>query len=59
MKKQRYELIAGKSAKFWEVGVVGKVITTAFGRIGTEGQSTTKEFPSDDDLPQRNGGCLI
>ena len=46
MKKQRYVLIAGKSAKFWEVGVVGKVMTTADGRIGTKGQSTTKEFPT-------------
>ena len=46
MKKQRYELIAGKSAKFWEVSVKGSSMTTAYGRIGTKGQSSVKEFLS-------------
>ena len=48
MKKQRYELIAGKSAKFWEVQVKGSSMTTAYGRIGTKGQSSTKKFADAD-----------
>ena len=42
----RYELIRGKSAKFWEIAVNGKAHTTTYGRIGTAGQSTTKSFDS-------------
>ena len=48
MRKQRYELISGKSAKFWEVQIKRSSMTTAYGRIGTKGQSTTKEFASAD-----------
>ena len=46
MKKQRYELISGKSAKFWEVYVRGSSMTTAYGRVNTKGQRTVKEFES-------------
>jgi len=48
MKKQRYELISGKSAKFWEVYVRGSSMTTTYGRVKTKGQSTVKKFPSPD-----------
>lgn len=43
---QRYELTAGTSAKFWEAGAEDSVLIVRFGRIGTQGQSKTKSFPS-------------
>lgn len=43
----RYEFSDGKSNKFWEIELQGKAFTTTYGRIGTSGQSTTKEFGSD------------
>ena len=43
---QRYELTAGSSAKFWEAGTEDSVLIVRFGRIGTQGQSKTKLFPS-------------
>lgn len=41
---QRYELIEGTSSKFWEVAVKGSDLVVCFGRIGTAGQSKTKNF---------------
>ncbi len=42
----RYELIEGSSSKFWEVEVSGADLTVRFGRIGTAGQSKTKDLGS-------------
>ncbi len=42
----RYELVEGKSSKFWEVEVEGKDLHLAWGRIGTNGQEKTKSFAS-------------
>jgi DNA ligase 1 len=39
-----FEFIQGDSAKFWEVTVKGSEVTTAWGKIGTDGRSTTKAF---------------
>lgn len=44
MDKRYFEYIGGTSAKFWEVGVVGRQVTVRFGRIGTEGQTQVKDF---------------
>jgi predicted DNA-binding WGR domain protein len=44
MASKRFEFRDGKSSKFWEVGVGGSAVTVRFGRIGTEGQTTVKEF---------------
>ena len=41
---QRYELVAGASAKFWEVGREGGTVTVRFGRIGAAGQAQVKTF---------------
>ena len=41
---RRFELVEGKSSKFWEVETDGKTLTVRFGRIGTNGQTQTKEF---------------
>ena len=46
MAKQRYEFVAGSSSKFWEVSVSGSTLTVTFGRIGTDGRTTTKDLGS-------------
>ena len=43
---QYFELIEGKSAKFWEITSAGTSVTVRYGRIGTAGQSKTKTFPT-------------
>jgi predicted DNA-binding WGR domain protein len=47
-KTRLFELEDEKSSKFWEVCVDGNCLTTRWGRIGTQGQSKTKELPSSD-----------
>lgn len=42
----RYEFKDGKSNKFWEIELEEESYTTRWGRIGTDGQETTKEFDS-------------
>jgi DNA ligase-1 len=42
--KRYFELVEGKSSKFWEVEVRGLEMTTRWGRIGSAGQSKTKAF---------------
>jgi DNA ligase-1 len=42
---RRFELVEGKSAKFWEVGVTGNEMTTRAGKIGGLGRGTRKRFP--------------
>lgn len=44
----RYEFIDGSSKKFWEIVLDGSSFTTTYGRIGTDGQSSTKEYDSDE-----------
>ena len=43
---QRFELVDGKSSKFWEIKQHGSQYTVRFGRIGTEGQARTKDMGS-------------
>ena len=40
----RYELSEVTSNKFWEIELSGTSFTTRYGRIGTDGQETTKSF---------------
>jgi uncharacterized protein (TIGR02996 family) len=42
----RYEFSEGTSNKFWEIELEGSSFTTRYGRIGTDGQETTKDFKS-------------
>lgn len=42
--KRYFEFSDGNSNKFWEVELNGVSVTTRWGRIGSSGQSTTKEF---------------
>jgi predicted DNA-binding WGR domain protein len=44
---RRFELVEGKSSKFWEVGRDGSTYTVRYGRIGTQGQSLEKTAASD------------
>lgn len=46
---QRYEFSDGKSDKFWTIELSGSSHTVSYGRIGTNGQTKTKDFDSDDD----------
>jgi predicted DNA-binding WGR domain protein len=40
----RYEFSEGSSNKFWEIVLEGTSFTTTYGRIGTDGQMSMKEF---------------
>lgn len=44
MTKRNFEFADGKSHKFWNIELKGKQVITTFGRIGTNGQSSTKDF---------------
>jgi uncharacterized protein (TIGR02996 family) len=43
---RRYEFKEGTSNKFWEIELEGESFTTRYGKIGTDGQETTKDFDS-------------
>lgn len=45
---RRFEFVEGASQRFWEIRLQGKQQIIRFGRIGTEGQTTTRSFS---DLP--------
>lgn len=44
---RRFELVEGSSSKFWEIAQEGSTYTVCFGRIGTNGQTQTKDLGSD------------
>src|SRR5262249_4331724 len=39
-----FEFSDDKSSKFWEIGTSGSSVTVRYGRIGTSGQTQTKDF---------------
>ena len=43
----RWELVSGSAAKFWEITRSSAAVTVRFGRLGTAGQTQTKELPSE------------
>ena len=45
----------GKSAKFWEIEVVGSVATVRYGRIGSKGQTKSKDHGSKAKAEQDRG----
>ena len=45
---RRFEFVEGTSSKFWEIQLEGSSFTTRYGKIGTDGQVTLKEFDSAD-----------
>jgi predicted DNA-binding WGR domain protein len=42
--KRRFEFVGGSSAKFWEVSVTGSQVNVSYGRLGTSGQTQTKDL---------------
>lgn len=40
----RYEFSEGSSNKFWEITLDDTTVTTRYGRIGSDGQETTKDY---------------
>jgi predicted DNA-binding WGR domain protein len=42
--RREYQLVEGSSKKFWAIELDGSKYTVQFGRIGTAGQTQTKEF---------------
>jgi DNA ligase-1 len=42
-----FEFIEGSSAKFWEIRVEGSTFFTRYGKIGTDGQVTQKDYDSE------------
>lgn len=55
---RRFELVEGSSAKFWEVARAGRAVTVRYGRIGSDGQSKTKEL-ADEAAAARHAEDLI
>jgi len=47
-KSRHFEFVEGSSSKFWEITLDGSSFTTRFGRIGTSGQESLKEWDSAD-----------
>lgn len=46
--KQYFEFEDDKSSKFWEVEHTGTSVTTRYGKIGADGTSSTKEYPTEE-----------
>src|ERR1700745_2307671 len=42
---REFKFSGDKSYKFWKIELEGSTYTVRFGRIGTKGQTKTKEFP--------------
>lgn len=45
---RRFEFVEGTSAKFWSSAVEGTKFVVVYGRLGTDGKRSEKEFPSED-----------
>ena len=48
MARQYFELIEGAHSKYWHIEVSGKSLLTHYGRIGRQGQTTSKSFAAQD-----------
>jgi DNA ligase-1 len=46
--KRYFELVDGKSAKFWEISQAGCDVTVRYGRLGAGGQTQVKTFGGED-----------
>jgi len=40
---------SGETAKFWEITLEGKTVSVRFGKLGVNGQTSSKEFDSEED----------
>jgi predicted DNA-binding WGR domain protein len=48
MSRREFQFIGGGSRKFWNIELEDTSFTVSWGRIGTQGQSKSKSFPSED-----------
>lgn len=55
---RRYEYIGGTSKKFWEIRIDGTRYVARWGRIGTDGSVTIKNFGSTDEA-QREADKMV
>ncbi len=44
--RRYFEFVEGTSSKFWEIRVEGSAFLTRYGKIGTDGQTTQKDWDS-------------
>jgi predicted DNA-binding WGR domain protein len=56
--KRYFELVAGSSAKFWEIEMRGTDVSVRYGRIGSAGQTSEKSF-ADTAAAQKHAEKLI
>ncbi len=47
MNRREFQFTEGKSQKFWTIELDGTTHTVQFGRIGTSGQTSRKEFATE------------
>lgn len=50
---RRFELVSGTSNKYWEISQSGTEVTVHFGRIGSDGQTQTKDYGAWDEAAER------
>ena len=58
MSRREFHFQEGTSSKFWAIDVQGASFTVQYGRLGTAGQTQTKDFASDAEA-QKNADKLI
>ena len=57
-KPRYFEFVEGNSSKFWEVSQAGSAMTTRWGRIGSTGQSKTKNLADEQDVAKAIAGLI-
>jgi predicted DNA-binding WGR domain protein len=55
---RRFELVEGASSKFWEIESQGTGFTVRWGRIGTDGQTQHKSFPTEEKAQAEQGKLI-
>src|SRR2546423_14803726 len=53
--RREYQLVEGTAKKFWAIELDGTTHTVPFGRIGTAGQTQTKEFKTPEEAQHDPG----
>lgn len=43
---RRFEFVDGKSSKFWQITLAGTSFTVQYGKLGTDGQTQIKDWPT-------------
>ncbi|MCC9606479.1 DNA ligase [Blastopirellula sp. JC732] len=56
--KRYFELVDGKSSKFWEIEVIGTSVSVRYGKIGANGTTNVKEF-ADEAAAEKQAAKLV